>query len=37
MAKSKIEQQAGNGIASLKQNGRKWNSKLGLKEMNNKL
>ena len=29
---SKIEQQIGNGIASLKWNGRKWNNKLKLKE-----
>ena len=31
-AESKIEQQIGNGTASLKWNGRKWNSKLELKE-----
>ena len=37
MAKSKIEQKTGNGIASLKWNGRKWNNKLEIKEMNNKL
>ena len=31
-AESKIEQQIGNGTTSLKWNGRKWNSKLELKE-----
>lgn len=32
MEESKIEHQIGNGIASLKWNGHKWNNKLELKE-----